>query len=247
MTTTAIPTPPAAPAPDRRKYPPDIDPATIALFESVEPYTMTGIARIAALRQAVQYVARHQIPGDVVECGVWKGGSMMAVAKTLIESNDTTRTLHLFDTFDGMSEPTALDKDIMGADAARLLQERNKDTNDPVWAYAPLDLVKRALGTTGYDANRINYVQGKVEDTLPAHAPARIALLRLDTDWYESTYHELVHLYPRLTVGGVLIIDDYGHWAGARRAVDQFVEERKLKVLLNRIDYTARMCVKLEP
>ena len=77
-------------------------------------------------------------------------------------------------------------------------------------------------------------------------APAQISLLRLDTDWYESTYHELQHLYPRLSVGGVLIIDDYGHWQGARRAVDQYIEENRLKVLLNRIDYTGRICVKIE-
>jgi hypothetical protein len=100
------------------------------------------------------------------------------------------------------------------------------------------------MQSTGYDARHIAYVKGKVEETLPQDAPDQIALLRLDTDWYESTYHELVHLYPRLAVGGVLIIDDYGHWQGARRAVDQYISENKLKLLLNRVDYTARICVK---
>jgi hypothetical protein len=99
---------------------------------------------------------------------------------------------------------------------------------------------------TGYDSEKVFFVKGKVEETLPAHAPDRISLLRLDTDWYESTYHELTHLYPRLTVGGVLIIDDYGHWAGARRAVDDFIGKNKLRLLLNRVDYTGRICVKLE-
>lgn len=91
------------------------------------------------------------------------------------------------------------------------------------------------------------FVKGKVEDTVPEKAPDRISLLRLDTDWYESTYHGLLHLYPRLSVGGVLIIDDYGHWAGAKKAVDQYLNENHLKLLLNRIDDTGRIGVKLEP
>jgi len=113
-----------------------------------------------------------------------------------------------------------------------------------VWAYGALEEVKRNLLSTGYPAERIFFVKGKVEETIPMSAPAQIALLRLDTDWYESTYHELVHLYPRLSSGGVLIIDDYGHWKGARRAVDAYISEQKLRLLLNRIDYTGRICVK---
>ena len=91
----------------------------------------------------------------------------------------------------------------------------------------------------GSGPERIHFVEGKVEDTIPAHAPERIALLRLDTDWYESTRHELEHLYPRLSRGGVLIIDDYGHWQGARQAVDEYFGDAHA-ALLNRIDYTAR-------
>ena len=83
-----------------------------------------------------------------------------------------------------------------------------------------------------------------VEDTIPNQAPKEIALLRLDTDWYESTLHELEHLYPRLVSGGVLIIDDYGHWRGAREAVDEYIDKHKLKLFLTRIDYTGRLCVK---
>jgi hypothetical protein len=116
----------------------------------------------------------------------------------------------------------------------------------PVWAFSSLSEVKSNLDRTGYDPSHLNFVVGRVEDTIPAQAPERIALLRLDTDWYQSTYHELVHLFPRLSVGGVLIIDDYGHWAGARKAVDQYVEERQLRLLLNRVDYTARIGIKLD-
>jgi hypothetical protein len=86
---------------------------------------------------------------------------------------------------------------------------------------------------------------GKVEDTIPADIPEKIALLRLDTDWYESTKHELIHLFPRLQKGGVLIIDDYGFWKGARKAVDEYFAENNIQILLNRIDDTGRMAIKL--
>jgi len=225
------------------KYSPDMDEETIRLFEWVKPHTMTGIARVHALRRAVEYVARCDIPGDVVECGVWRGGSMMAVARTLVENNSADRTLHLFDTFEGMTEPTEADRDVDGTPAAQWLGQGDRDVND-VWSYAPLDEVKRAMALTGYDQGRIRYVKGKVEETLPCHAPKQIALLRLDTDWYESTYHELVHLYPRLSKGGVLIIDDYGHWQGARQAVDEYFAARPEPVYLHRVDYTARLVVR---
>jgi O-methyltransferase len=88
---------------------------------------------------------------------------------------------------------------------------------------------------------------GKVEDTFPKDTPDKIAILRLDTDWYESTRHELIHLYPKLSIGGVLIIDDYGHWEGARKAVDEYINDNTLRILLNRIDYTGRIAVKMDP
>jgi hypothetical protein len=226
-------------------FPPDFDEATVALCRYVRPFTMTGDERIFALRNSVQYVVRHDVPGAIVECGVWKGGSMMVVARTLIELG-ARRELHLFDTFEGMSKPTDVDKDLQGKAAGDLLATHDKG-KDLIWAYGPLEEVQRNLNDTGYDKDCIRFVKGKVEETIPGKAPERIALLRLDTDWYESTYHEMVHLYPRLSVGGVLIIDDYGHWKGAQKAVDQYFAERGLKLLLHRIDYTGRIAVKLEP
>jgi O-methyltransferase len=226
-------------------YPPDFDGPTVQMIEAVRPFTMTSPERLFALRTAVEYVSRHRVPGAVVECGVWRGGSMMAVARTLLEQNDRDRTLYLFDTFDGMSPPTARDRTFSGDPADDLLSRADKRT-DHVWAYSPLEEVQRAMESTGYDPNNVRYVVGPVERTLPREAPEAIALLRLDTDWYESTYHELVHLYPRLSVGGVLIIDDYGYWQGAREAVDQYVRENTLNLLFNRIDFTGRIAVKIE-
>jgi hypothetical protein len=104
--------------------------------------------------------------------------------------------------------------------------------------------VKELIGSSGYPDAKVHYVVGRVEDTVPDGAPSEIALLRLDTDWYESTKHELVHLYPRLTPGGVLIIDDYGHWAGCRKAVDEYFSERGRHLLFSRIDYAGRIALK---
>jgi O-methyltransferase len=228
---------PAAPA-----FPRDFSDEDIREHEAVAEYTMTSPERVWALRSAVRHVCLAGIGGAIVECGVWKGGGMMAVARTLLAAGDKKRDLYLFDTFEGMSEPT--DEDVMdnGQSAAELLAGR--EITQRLWGYAPMDEVRRNVLGVGYPAERVHFVQGKVEDTLPAAAPDRIALLRLDTDWYESTAHELETLYPRLATGGVLIIDDYGHWKGARKAVDEYFAANRIRLLLNRIDYTARIAIK---
>lgn len=229
-----------------RSLPADFDANAGTFIRKAAPYTMTSPERLFALIESVRYVSRCAIPGDIVECGVWRGGSMMAAALALLERGDASRTLHLLDTYEGMTAPTSRDVSVDGHDARELLEARRKSEDDPVWAYAALDAVKKAMLSTGYDPARIRFVAGRVEQTLPAAAPERIALLRLDTDWYESTRHELVHLYPRLVRGGVLIIDDYGHWKGARQAVDEYIAQTGAKLLLHRVDYTGRVAVKTE-
>ena len=225
------------------KLPPDFDEATKEICRLVRPFTMTSPERVLALRLSVEYVLQNQIEGDIVECGVWKGGSMMVVAQTLRDSGIGTKNLYLFDTFKGMPAPTEKDVSFDGMLAADLMRESPKESSS-VWALGSLDEVRRNLLSTGYPAERISFVKGRVEETIPKQAPAQIALLRLDTDWYESTYHELLHLYPRLSPGGVLIIDDYGHWAGAKKAVDEYFAEHNLHPLLHRIDYTGRISIK---
>ncbi|WP_416437474.1 TylF/MycF/NovP-related O-methyltransferase [Phnomibacter sp. MR] len=210
------------------------------LYQQVKPYTMTSPERLYALHKAVLYTIEKNLPGDFVECGVWRGGSSMMIALTLQQLGVHNRQLYLYDTFEGMSEPTEADKDIAGGDAAQLLATHNKTAG--IWAYADLQDVQQNMQLTGYPAAHIHYVQGKVEDTIPATIPAAIALLRLDTDWYESTKHELIHLYPLLAPQGALIIDDFGHWQGAKKAVLEYFD--KQPVLLNRIDYTGRILIK---
>jgi O-methyltransferase len=223
------------------QFPKDFDSETIEIILKVKPFTQTSPERLFALCQAVRYITKHQIPGAIVECGVWRGGSMMAVAEILNSLQTQSRELYLFDTFEGMTEPNQKDVAITGETASELLNASKKDSQDSIWCYAPLEDVKQAVYSIGYEADRIHFVKGKVEETIPQLAPSKIALLRLDTDWYESTRHELIHLFPCISSGGVIIIDDYGHWQGARQAIDEYFEEHNVQILLNRIDYTGRI------
>jgi len=208
-----------------------------ALHADVQALTMTSAERLFGLHQAIRYLHAAEIPGDVVECGVWRGGSSMMAALTLM-ALDVTRPLWLYDTFEGMTAPSEHDKPFQGTpDAAEAEYRRSLE-----WADASLQDVQANMANTGYPTELVRYVRGDIAQTLPAEMPDSVALLRLDTDWYASTRHELEHLWPRLSPGGVLIIDDYGHWEGARKAVDEFFADTP--VLLARLDYTGRMVVK---
>ncbi len=224
---------------------PDATESQIETIASVRELTMTSPERILALCNAVEYLVENQIDGDIVECGVWRGGSMAAAAKTIIASGTQSQpTLWMYDTFDGMSAPTEQDVDITGQTAESLMGQQDRMDAKSVWCRSPLDQVKQTMTDTEYPIDNVRFVPGKVEETLPIQAPDKIALLRLDTDWYESTRCELEHLFPKLVPGGVLIIDDYGHWEGCRRAVDEYFRNNQIAMLLNRIDYTGRIGVK---
>lgn len=223
------------------QYPPDFRPEDVEVIQKVSPWTLTSAERIYSLIHGVRYLSSNGIQGAIVECGVWKGGSMAAVARTLVQLNDSNRDLYLFDTFEGMSTPTDKDSDYSGEQACDLLQKCPGYRCDN----APLEYVKNVLYETGYPQEKIHFIQGKVEDTIPGSAPESISLLRLDTDWYQSTKHELIHLFPRLCQRGVVVIDDYGHWQGCRRACDEYFAENRVPILLNRIDYTGRIALKL--
>jgi hypothetical protein len=171
---------------------------------------------------------------------------MMAIAKTLIEYNSLDKDLYLFDTYEGMPKPGDEDISHLGIPAyENFWATKISDKDSSSWCYASLEDVQSALNSTGYIREKIHFIKGKVETTIPDNAPDKISLLRLDTDWYESTKHELKHLYPRLVKWGILIIDDYGHWKGAKKAVDEYIKEFNLQIFLNRIDYTGRLAVKI--
>ena len=224
-------------------WPEDVDPAARPVIEAVRPYTLTSPERVFALWQAVRYVAAADIPGAIVECGVWRGGSMMAVAMTLLAMDRADRDLYLFDTFTEMPPPGPRDVDLYGVDARCYHEQAAREGADPAFDYLPYERVQDLIRQTGYPPERIHFVQGLVEETVPDRAPEQIALLRLDTDYYSSTSHEMRHLFPRVADGGVLIVDDYGHWRGSAEAVDEHLAEAGMPLLLNRIDYTARIAV----
>jgi len=221
------------------RLPKDFDEAFTAIYKKSSPYTMTSPERMHALYKAIHYVVQNKINGDIVECGVWRGGSSMITALTLKNLKDIERSIYLYDTYKGMSKPTEKDR----VDAMEKWERRNNPSFNE-WCYAPLEDVRRNMFSTQYPQDKLIFVEGEVEQTIPSNIPEKISVLRLDTDWYQSTYHELVHLYPKLTRGGVLIIDDYGHHEGARRAVDKYFEENNIHPYFARIDYTCRVVIK---
>src|SRR5260221_9816518 len=166
----------------------------------------------------------------------------MPPALALLQLDSTCRPLFLFHTFAGMTPPEAVDRDLHDRPAAEWLSDHSPQA-DMIRAHCGLEEVRQAMCRTFYPWEKIVFVPGRVEETLPASAPETIALLRLDTDWYASTRHELEQLWPRLAVGGVLIVDDYGHWQGARRAVDEDFAAQRVDVQLHEGDYTGRLGV----
>ena len=233
---------PASPAPEA-------SPENREIVERVRPFTMTSVDRLEALIDAVRYCVRREIPGAFAECGVWRGGSVLAMILTLQELGAAERDVHLFDTFEGMTAPTAQDVSAHSPPALDTWSTAVQRGAQPWEGYFRPELVniaavRETVLSSGYPAGRVHLAQGPVEETLPSAAPDALALVRLDTDWYESTAHEMRHLYPRLSPGGVLIIDDYGHWEGARKAVDEYFATEAPPLLLNRIDYTGRIAVK---
>lgn len=212
------------------------------IIKRYRPYTRQSEERIYALYQSVQYLIKAGIPGAFVECGVLKGGSAMIMAHALKELHVDDRDIYLYDTFAGMSEPTNHDRRIQDRSDSRRTWKSHQKRGHNEWSYASREVVEENMRLTGYPLERFIFVEGKVEETVPRHAPKRIALLRLDTDWYESTRHELIHFFPLLSKGGVLIIDDYGTYSGCKKAVDEYFAKKP--ALLQRIDHTGRLIIK---
>lgn len=230
------------PAGDQRQPAWDFSPAARRLFEQVRDYTLTSPERVLALHEAVRYLVAARVPGAIVECGVWRGGSMMAAAQTLVDTGVTDRDLYLYDTFEGPPAPTEADITKDPAHYGGLQPEQTAlDEGPVVLRLLPLEEIRRNMVGTGYPEQRLHFMVGKVEDTIPLEAPDEIALLRLDTDSYSSTRFELEHLYPRVADGGVVIIDDYASFAGAGEATDEYFTSQKVTPFLHRIDPASRM------
>jgi predicted O-methyltransferase YrrM len=201
-----------------------------AHYRAVRPYTMSGNARLRGLHRAVRHVVRAEVPGAVVECGTARGGSA-ALMGLALASLAAPRRLWVFDTFEGIPPPTGDDPDY--EIARRYTGHFRGDLEEVRALFERLGLLART-----------RFVKGRFQDTVPAWAGEPIAVLHLDGDWYESVKICLDHLYDRVSPGGIVQIDDYGHWAGARRAVDEFLAARGITAPLRWLDYTGRQLVK---
>lgn len=228
----------------------DEDQKFLEIWDKCKPFTMTSFERGLALFRAVRYIVSNNIKGAFVECGVWRGGSAMIAMLTLVDLGVSDREFYLFDTYAGMTQPDQVDIDLHGRSADALLNEQLPEKESSlIWAYAPLDEVQKNVALTGYDTSLVNFIEGDVSETLSQSETGSIALLRLDTDFYKSTYDELKNLYPRLIRHGILIIDDYGHWGGAQRAVDDYFSNNAKTIVrpfFHRIDYTGRMSTRTD-
>jgi SAM-dependent MidA family methyltransferase len=221
--------------------PVDMDKEFWELYNQCKDTTMVTREGAYAAFCAARHIALNKIPGDLVECGVWRGGICKLMALTLRKYGDLSRKIWLYDTFAGMTRPSEHDKRLADDTSAMGKWEKSQQDDHNNWVYASITDVKNNL-LDCYPFKQFQFVQGRVEETLNHTIPKNIALLRLDTDFYESTKFELEILYPALSRGGVLLIDDYGHWAGSKKAVDEYFDKKA--PLLWRVDYAGRGMIK---
>ena len=205
--------------------------------------------RFLSLYHSINYIYKNNISGDFVECGVFKGGSAMMMAYAMKEfdlNNENNKKIWLYDTFEGMANPSEHDENIFNQKAILELKKIKKEENKKdIWAFSSINYVDQNILKTGVAKKNIVYVKGLVENTLAEKKPNEISLLRLDTDFYESTKIELETLYPLLVKGGILIVDDYGHWKGCKKAVDEFFQNKK-DIFFQQIDYSGIIGVKIK-
>jgi hypothetical protein len=217
-----------------------------AAVRRVKNATMVSFERLATLWQQVRYLDRCGVKGALVECGVWRGGcaGLMALAHTRGGAKPS-REVHLFDSFQGLPRP---DRSVDGERAVRLARGAADGARIPIEScVASREVARRLLvDTIGYPADLVKIHEGWFQDTLPDAGASigPIALLRLDGDWYSSTRVCLEQLYGKVSQFGVVVVDDYGHYEGCRKAVDEFLAGLGRPILLNHIDYTGRFWVK---
>ncbi len=216
----------------------------LKILKDISNYSMSTPANHWAIIQSMKHIKENNIKGDLVECGVWRGGNLILFKKMLKKLN-LEKKIFAFDTFEGMPEPSKNDFDLKNINAEKIYENYKK--KDLKWCFSEIDEVKNNINKFFKNENEcFNFVKGKVEETLTneENLPKNISLLRLDTDFYESTKKELEILYPRLNEGGVLIIDDYGHWKGSKKAVDEYFNLEKNFLWFHRIDYASRLFIK---
>ena len=198
---------------------------------------MTSVERISCLYDCLEQVRINNIPGDYVECGVWKAGNILGIARYLEYYNQLNSQLWLYDTFEGMTAPEEIDVTYDGESAMDTYKQES------INCHSPIEETQYTLSHTNYPVDKFRFVIGDICQTLlvSENIPDSISILRLDTDWYASTKIELEVLWDKVMPGGFMIIDDYGHWQGCRKAVDEFFPDQ---TVLKYIDHTCRLIKK---
>lgn len=228
------------------RLPIELEPDEVNLILNIlkEKVSMASIERLSATLLAAKYISVNNISGAYIECGVWRGGNSI-IASYVFEKYNDQRKCYLFDTYSGMTKPTQDDYSIATMVAAS--EKYNENIGDGVnnWCLASLEDVKSNFRKYSISTRNIEFIKGDVMNTIDSHPIDNIAFLRLDTDWYESTKKELESFYSKINRGGVLMIDDYGHWAGSKKAVDEFFDKLGYRPLMHTIDYTGRTVLKI--
>ena len=218
-----------------------------SILDVCSKYSMTGYERMYFLIKAIEHIKYDKIDGDFVECGVWKGGNLILFEK-MMEKLKIKRKIYAYDTFEGMPEPGKFDYTYKKESAKKIINSLRQKKADPkkniVLAECSLEKVKQNYNKNTKLNKNLTCVKGQVEKTLKIkkNLPKKISILRIDTDWYESTKVELEILFPLLSKNGFLIIDDYGYWSGAKKAVDNYFQKKS--VSLFKIDFTSRFVIK---
>ena len=190
--------------------------------------------------QIIQYIEKNNIKGCIVECGVHEGQQEVLFIEELNKINEK-RNIYMYDTFTGMVQPTnkdfTLDTTVLyHADKDQTFNywKFNETDDHNNWCYCSIENVKQNL-ENNYDNSYLHYIKGMTCDTVHNHTE-KIAVLRLDTDWYESSRYEINNLYKFVVPGGIIIIDDYYHWAGQKQAIDEFLLENNINIEMFRHD-----------
>jgi hypothetical protein len=208
----------------RESFPEITDDVFWGLYAIASPFSLLHVTGFYNVYQSITYINNNNLQGDFVECGCFLGGVGIFMALLLKHLNMADRTIWLLDTFEGFPDGQE-DDYVVGRTSV-------KSVRFPNFRQHVVDNFTHCGAQSGH----LRFVEGLVEETLPDLDIHTVALLRLDTDFYMSTKAELECLYRRLVPGGVLIVDDYGIFQGARRATDEFLARLPVRPLLNRID-----------